>query len=87
MFKPTLRQLETVADMSSGGMASERIAAALGISPEVFTAWNSRLVAVRALDDTAVDRLLYPPNPRPPPPPPPHDPRIVAERIFEHSPG
>jgi hypothetical protein len=83
MFKPTLRQLETIADMAAGGMSFERIAAALGIVPSVFTAWVSRLDAVRALDDTAVEMLLYPPRPRAvPQPTPPHDPRIVAERMF-----
>jgi hypothetical protein len=83
MWKPTLRQLELIADMSS--MSSERIAAALGISPGVFTAWVSRLEAARALDPEAVDRLLYPPKPvavPPPQQPPPRDPRIVADRIF-----
>jgi hypothetical protein len=83
MFKPTLRQLEIIADMSS--MPSERIAAALGISLELFTGWVSRLEAVRALDPEAVDRLLYPPPPvavQPPRREPPRDPRIVAERMF-----
>ena len=85
MFKPTLRQLEIIADMSYGRMSSERIASALGISPMVFTAWVSRLAAANALDPQAVDRLLYPPKPIAvaPPPPPPHDPRIIAERFFE----
>jgi hypothetical protein len=84
MFKPTLRQLETVADMAGGGMSSERIASALGIPPGVFTSWCSQLAAARALDPEAVELLLYPPLPRAvqPPPPPPRDPRIVAERIF-----
>jgi transposase-like protein len=84
MWKPTLRQQEMIADMSLGGMSSERIASALGISPEVFTAWGSRLRAARALDPQAVDRLLYPPKPvAVQPPPPQREPRIVAERIFE----
>jgi hypothetical protein len=85
MFKPTLRQLETIADMSSGGMSSERIDSALGIPAEVFTAWVSRLSAARALDPQAADLLLYPPKPLAvqPPPVPPRDPRILAERFFE----
>jgi hypothetical protein len=85
MWTPTLRQLETIADMSSGGMPPARIALALGIPPGVYTAWVSRLVAVRALDPQAVEDLLYPPKPVavPPPPPVPHDPRIIAERYFE----
>jgi hypothetical protein len=85
MWRPTLRQQETIAEMSYGGMSSERIAAALGISRLVFTAWISRLAAVRALDPEAVEMLLYPPKPRAvqPPPPPPRDPRILAERFFE----
>jgi hypothetical protein len=85
MWKPTLRELETIADMSSGGMSSERIASALGIPPEVFTAWVSRLMAASALDPQAVDRLLYPPKPvaAQPPPPARRDPRIIAERVFE----
>jgi hypothetical protein len=65
-------------------MASERIAEALGIPLTVFTAWIFRLVAARALDPQAVDRLLYPPNPvAVQPPPPRRDPRILAERMFE----
>jgi hypothetical protein len=82
MWTPALRQLETIADMSS--MTAERIAAALGITPGVFTLWISRLAAARALDPDAVDRLLYPPRPvAVPPPPVQHDPRILAERYFE----
>jgi hypothetical protein len=83
MWKPTTRQLETVADMAC--MPSGRIAAALGISLEVFTGWVSRLEAVRALDPEAVDRLLYPPKPVAVKAPPPrqHDARVIAERMFE----
>jgi hypothetical protein len=83
MWKPTLRQLETVADMSSGGMSSERIAAALEIPPGVFTAWSARLMAARALDWRAVENLLYPPKPAAVQSPARRDPRIIAERIFE----
>jgi hypothetical protein len=84
MWKPTLRQLEIVDDMARAGMAGERIAAALGISPGVYTAWGARLRAARELDSQAVENLLYPPRPvAAPPPPKQHDPRIVAERIFE----
>jgi transposase-like protein len=83
-FKPTRQQQELIADMTNGGMASKRIASALGILPEVYTLWVSRLAAARALDPQAVEYLLYPP---PPviiqPVPPQRDPRIVAERIFE----
>jgi transposase-like protein len=83
MFKPTLRQLETVADMSWGGMSPQRIASALGIPAEVFTAWVSRLSAARALDPQAADLLLYPPRPvAVQPQQPPRDPRILAERMF-----
>ena len=83
-FKPTLRELETVADMANAGMSSERIAAALGISLEVFTAWTSRLRAANELDPQAVENLLYPPRPAAVQlPPPPRDPRIIAERYFE----
>jgi transposase-like protein len=84
MWKPTLRQQEMIADMANGGMSSERIAAAVGISHGVYTSWVSRLMAARALDPEAVDDLLYPPKPVPvQPPPAQRDPRIVAERIFE----
>jgi hypothetical protein len=84
MWKPTLRELETIADMAGGGMPAERIAAAVGISPEVFTAWTSQLAAVRALDWRAVENLLYPPKPvAVHSPPPQRDPRIIAERVFE----
>jgi hypothetical protein len=85
MFKPILSQLELIADMAGGGMPSERIAAAVGISHEVFTAWVSRLAAAAALDPQAVELLLYPPRPVAvqPSPPPPRDPRILAERFFE----
>jgi transposase-like protein len=84
MWNPTTQQLEIVADMGQGGMTAERIASALGITPEAFTAWLSRLAVVRAMDPAAVEMLLYPPRPAAvPPPPPPRDPRIIAERIFE----
>jgi hypothetical protein len=84
MFKPTLRQLETIAEMAHGGLPYERIASALGIPPEVFTVWISRLAAARALDPVAVERLYFPPKPIVvQPPPPQRDPRIVAERVFE----
>jgi hypothetical protein len=85
MFKPTLLQLETVAEMSYGGMSSKKIAAAVGISSSVFTLWVSRLAAARALDPQAVEHLYFPPKPVAvqPPPPPQRDPRIIAERIFE----
>jgi hypothetical protein len=83
MWKPTLRELETIADMAGGGMPAERIAAAVGISPEVFTAWTSQLAAVRALDWRAVENLLYPPKPAAVQSPARRDPRIIAERIFE----
>jgi hypothetical protein len=86
MWMPTNEQLGTVAEMAS--MPSERIAAAVGIPPEVFTRFVARLETARALDDAAVDRLLYPPRPVAiKPPPVPHDPRIVAERVFETSGG
>jgi hypothetical protein len=83
MWNPSTRDLETVADMAL--MPHDRIAAAVGIPIEVFSRWLSRLAAARALDDQAVDALLYPPRPRPvaAPPPPRHDPQIIAERIFE----
>jgi hypothetical protein len=84
MWKPTIRDLETIDDMSYGGMSSERIASAVGISHAVFTSWCSRLAAVRALDPQAVEQLLYPPRPVVvQPPPPQRDPRILAERFFE----
>jgi hypothetical protein len=67
--------------MARGGMSSERIASTLGIEIEVFSAWVSRLDAARALDPETVDNLLYPP--KQPPPPPRHDPRVIAERVFE----
>jgi transposase-like protein len=83
MFNPTLSQLELIAEMTHGGMTVERIAAALGITTEVYTAWVFRLMAVRALDPQAVDRLLYPPRPVAiKAPPVPHDPRILAEHMF-----
>jgi hypothetical protein len=86
MFKPTLLQQETIADMALGGMAPDRISTALGISPEAYAAWVCRLMAARALDTDAVERLYNPARPvavQPPSPAPPRDPRILAERIFE----
>jgi hypothetical protein len=84
MWTPTLSQLETIDDMARGGMAAERIASALGIPPGVYTTWVYRLMVARALDPAAVENLLYPPRlVAVQPPPKQHDPRIVAERIFE----
>jgi transposase-like protein len=85
MFMPTLSQLELIAEMTWGGMPSGRIASALGIPPEVFSAWVSRLRAANELDPETVDRLLYPSRPvavRPEPRPPTLACRVLAERLF-----
>jgi hypothetical protein len=61
----------------------DKIAAALGIEPEEFRAWASRLVATRVMDANA---LLYSAPMPPQPPPTPFEKvtvRIRAERVFE----
>jgi hypothetical protein len=85
MWKPTTKQLELIDDLAHGGMSVNRIAAALGISLECFSGWTCAMAGARALDDHAVEMLLYPPRPVAikAPPPPRHDPRIIAERFFE----
>jgi hypothetical protein len=49
-WKPTTRQLETIADFSNARMPAEAIARILGIPEAQFRAWTARLVAARELD-------------------------------------
>jgi hypothetical protein len=44
-FKPTTRQLETIAELGHARIPADRIAVARGIEPEAFAAWASRLAA------------------------------------------
>jgi hypothetical protein len=78
-WKPTTRQLETIADMGNARAPVDRIAAALGIKPEEFMAWTGRLAATRTLDVDALYRAPPPPSCR-------HEkatPRVIADRVFE----
>ena len=73
-FKPTLTQLETIAELTCARAAPDRIAAALAIPVEVYTTWVSRLAAARLaeqkIDPEAEDRLRNPPIVQPSPEPP-----------------
>jgi hypothetical protein len=90
VWQPKLHDLELIADLSYGGMSSARIAAALCIPPDVFSRWTARLAAAAALSPEDADLLIHPPRravqPPPPPPPAPHDPRVIAELMFEAPP-
>jgi hypothetical protein len=46
-WKPTLRQLEIVADFGAARMPLAAIARALGVGPDDLRAWINRLVATR----------------------------------------
>jgi hypothetical protein len=81
-WKPTLAQLETIADMSHARAPVAAMAAAVGLSPEAFIAWRRRsLAAVRAEEARHA-------KPEPIPPKPvvaAVSPRVVADRAFERA--
>jgi transposase-like protein len=58
-WKPILKQLETIAELGTGGMPIEAIAQRLGVTLDVLSAWIDRLVATRAPDHVP----LQPPPP------------------------
>ena len=58
--KPTMCQLETIAELGNARAPAARIAEALNVLPEAFTAWVGRLIATRELDEAAVTSLSTP---------------------------
>jgi hypothetical protein len=47
-WKPTIAQLETIAEMSHAKVPVEAIARAVGLSPRAFLAWQARLANAAA---------------------------------------
>jgi hypothetical protein len=78
IWKPNTSQLETIAIMGHARSPVDKIAAALGITPEEFSAWAGRLALGRAwsaLPPMPVAKVV--------PPLAPLDPKIRAQRLFE----
>jgi hypothetical protein len=85
-WKPTLAQLETIADMSHARAPVAAMASAVGLSPEAFIAWRRRLlVAVRV--EEAAEAPPYAMPDKPAVSEAPAIPRIVADRVFERPEG
>jgi hypothetical protein len=76
-WKPTLAQLETIADMSHARAPVAAMASAVVLSPEAFIAWRRRsLAAVRAEEAR---------HAKPEPVVAAVSPRVVADRAFERA--
>ena len=81
-WRPTLAELETLADMACARLPPAAMAAAIGLSLDEFIAWRRRSLAASRAEEERHAR----PAPIPPPKPvvaTPVSPRIVAERVFE----
>jgi hypothetical protein len=78
-WKPTLAQLETIADMSHARAPVAAMARAVGLSPEAFIDWRQRCMMALS---TAFEEAIANPEPKPVVAAP-VSPRIVAERAFE----
>jgi hypothetical protein len=80
-WRPTLKQLEIVAEMASARATPAVMAAAVGLSPDSFHEWRMGcLRATRAEEE----RYAKPePIPEPKPVAVAASPRIVAARLFE----
>jgi hypothetical protein len=81
-FKPTTRDLETIAIMGRARAPADKIVVALGIGEAEFRAWTGRLAAARALMPMSVARatketesVSFVEAPA--------RPRITADRVFE----
>jgi hypothetical protein len=85
-WRPTLKQLETIADMDTARLPPAAMAAAVGLSLDAFIGWRRRsMAAARAEDERYAkpDPILEPK----PVVPAPVSLRIVAERLFEGDPA
>jgi len=83
-WKPTTRQLETLAELAIARAPVAVMAAALGLTPEAFVAWRRRSLAAARAEE---ERYKPEPIPEPKPVVAPVSPRIVAERLFEGDPA
>ncbi len=82
-WKPTLGQLETIAEMAGAQATPDAMAAAVDLSLDEFIAWRRRsLAAARAEEERYA-------NPEPIPEPKPVaaavSPRVVVDRAFERA--
>ena len=76
MWRPSIKQLEVIADMGNARLSHQTIPATLGIAPEVFATWlNRTAAAVEPKREPAVIPKM----------PEPLRPRIAAERIFQNA--
>ena len=79
-WKPSKAELELIADAGFARVPAIRIATALGVTVEEFSAWARSLVAAREAPCAA---MVPHPAPLPPLRQEKVTPRIVADRVFE----
>jgi hypothetical protein len=82
-FKPTLAQLELLAELQTAKMLLAVIAARLGVDPAAFKAWTARLAACRGYVEPTpstaeILRKLFPDRDQRE-----SEPRVIAARMFE----
>jgi hypothetical protein len=79
-WKPTLTQLETIAEMIGARAPTAAMASAVGLSLDKFVMWRQRsLAAVRAEEARLAEAEMVPPKPAVAA----VSPRVVADRVFE----
>ena len=77
-WKPSIKQLEVIAEMATARLPSHKIAKMLGVDFEVFLAWGLRAAsAVEQEPERQPVVISKTPEPKAS--------RIVAERMFEPS--
>jgi hypothetical protein len=81
-WRPTLSQLELIADMSHARLPPASMAAAVGLCETEFIGW--RMACLKATrDEENAAQIRYAVEPAEPVRPIPEGPRIVADRMFE----
>jgi hypothetical protein len=81
-WRPTLAQLETIAEMAGARIPPAAMASAVGLSPEAFIAWRRRCLAAARAEEARHAR----PEPIPPKPVVAAvSPRVVADRAYERA--
>jgi len=77
-WNPSIKQLETIADMATARLPSHKIAKMLGIELETFVEWGLRVAGAVEPPCEPSESDSRPPEERP-------TPKIVADRLFETS--
>jgi hypothetical protein len=78
-WKPSIKQLETIADMANARLPSHKIAKMLDIELEAFVQWGLRTIGAVEPPDLPPEADDWQPEQKQP------SPKIVAERLFETS--